>query len=69
MQQDQYSWDSLLTAQEVASLVRVHYDTFQRWCRHGQGPNATRLGNVVRYAESDVKAWIGTRQARRDEVA
>lgn len=60
--QDEYQWDALLTAQEVAARVRVHIDTFQRWCRRGEGPRETRLGEVRRYAESDVRAWLASRQ-------
>lgn len=62
-------WDALLTAQEVATLARVHINTFRRWCSTGQGPVETRLGHVQRYAESDVRRWIASRQSRaeRDE--
>jgi predicted DNA-binding transcriptional regulator AlpA len=63
MRQDSYEWDRLLTAQEVAAIARVHKDTFHRWCREGKGPPETRLGNVGRYAESDVRRWI---EARRE---
>ncbi len=62
-------WDALLTAQEVADRVRVHVDTYTRWCRHGQGPRETQLGSVKRYAESDVRAWIASRQSREESVA
>ena len=62
-------WDALLTAQEVATLVRVHVVTFRGWCLSGQGPRETRLGAIKRYAESDVRRWIAARQEQRDEVA
>jgi predicted DNA-binding transcriptional regulator AlpA len=58
----------LLTAQEVASIVRVHYETFQRWCRAGLGPRPTRIRHVVRYAASDVHAWIRARQETSERV-
>ena len=66
-QEGRVQFDTLLTAQEVASLMRVHLRTFQRWCRDGQGPREVRLGNVYRYAEGDVRSWIATRQVERDE--
>lgn len=69
MQGDQYEWDQLLTAQEVASLARVHVESFHRWCRQGLGPTATRIGKVARYAESDVRRWIASRQTEREDVA
>lgn len=55
-------WDELLTAQEVADLVRVHVKTFRRWCSEGTGPRVTSLGGVDRYATSDVQAWIRERK-------
>lgn len=69
MKSDAYEWDQLLTAQEVADLVRVHVVTFRHWCRRGQGPRETRLGSVARYAESDVRRWVQSRQGEREEVA
>lgn len=68
--QHEVEWDALMTAQEVADLIRVHVYTFQRWCRQGQGPAETRLGQVRRYAEGDVKRWLQARQrVSREEVA
>lgn len=48
----------LLTAQEVADIARVHYRTFRRWCKDGDGPRATTLGGVERFARADVEAWL-----------
>lgn len=67
MQQGQYEWDPLLTAQEVADRVRIHVNTFLLWCREGRGPREVRLGRVKRYAESDVVRWIEQRQSDADE--
>jgi predicted DNA-binding transcriptional regulator AlpA len=54
-------WDKLLSAQEVASMLRVHVETFHRWCRAGQGPVATVLGGgTPRYAASDVRTWLAS---------
>lgn len=69
MQGSDKAWDALLTAQEVADLVRVHVDTYTRWCRRGEGPRETVLGHVKRYAESDVRRWIASRQERAEDVA
>lgn len=55
--------DQLYTAQEVASLVRVHIQTFYRWRRLGLGPRETCLGDAaVRYRESDVERWLSARR-------
>lgn len=69
MNQEPYEWDQLLTAKEVAALVRVHIVTFYRWCREGHGPREVKLGDVIRYAESDVRRWVASRQGERGEVA
>jgi predicted DNA-binding transcriptional regulator AlpA len=55
-------WDNMLSAQEVASIARVHVKTFHRWCHEGSGPTATLLGGAVRYAASDVRTWIESRK-------
>lgn len=52
----------LLTAQEVAKLVRVHVVTFQRWCRAGEGPPVTMLGRRPRYRADDVQHWVESRR-------
>jgi predicted DNA-binding transcriptional regulator AlpA len=49
----------LMTAKEVASMVRVSMRTFDRWCRKGQGPREVRLSEAVRrYASEDVASWL-----------
>lgn len=50
--------DDLLTAKEVARMVRVDVWTFYRWLRRGLGPRALRLGGIVRFRRRDVEAWM-----------
>jgi excisionase family DNA binding protein len=57
-------WDELFTKSEVADLLRVSVRTLDRWAAAGEGPRETRLGQTVRYAESDVKRWMESRKAR-----
>ena len=55
-------WDELLTRSEVAQLLRVHVNTLQNWSQRGIGPRETRIGILVRYAESDVQRWLAERK-------
>ena len=59
-------WDELLTQAELASLLRVHPSTLRRWAQSGDSPRETRIGGLVRYAESDVHAWLAMRRAREE---
>lgn len=52
--------DDLLTAKEVARLVRVDVWTFYRWLRRGIGPRALRVGGIVRFRRADVDCWMTT---------
>jgi hypothetical protein len=38
--------------------------TFQRWRQRGCGPKFMRIGNQIRYAESDLKTWLASRVAQ-----
>jgi hypothetical protein len=58
-------WDDLLTAQEVADLVRVHLVTFRKWCLAGKGPVCTDLHGQKRYARSAVLSWLQSRQSAK----
>ncbi|WP_199245639.1 helix-turn-helix transcriptional regulator [Leifsonia sp. AG29] len=59
--------ERLLTIQEVAEACRVSVDTVRFWRKHGTGPKGFRVGRVVRYAESDLKAWINERRQGADK--
>jgi predicted DNA-binding transcriptional regulator AlpA len=51
----------LLTDLQVAALLHISIQTIRRWRLTGQGPRYRKLGSAVRYAESDVMAWIESR--------
>ena len=53
--------EPLMTAQEVADLVRVHIQTFHRWRRAGLGPRETSIAGKPRYRERDIEAWLDER--------
>lgn len=52
---------SLLTTQEVASLLRTSASTVRYWRHRGYGPQGIRTGRRVLYRASDVDAWLDQR--------
>ena len=54
--------DKLLTIEEVAEACRVTTETVRYWRKQGIGPRGFRVGRAVRYAESDLLAWIKERR-------
>lgn len=50
--------DEWLTTDELASELKIAADTIRDWRKKGTGPRAHKLGHAVRYARSDVEAWI-----------
>lgn len=49
---------TLLTAQEVADLLRVHVATIQRWARDGAIPVVPLPGGRMRFRRADIDALI-----------
>jgi predicted site-specific integrase-resolvase len=54
----------LLTTEETAVLLHVAPKTLRNWSHLGKGPQCTRIGRKVRYAERDVAAFINAERAR-----
>jgi excisionase family DNA binding protein len=51
--------ERLLTAQELAEMLRVRVETVNQWRYRGQGPRAIKSGRrFLRYRLSDVQAWL-----------
>lgn len=55
----------LLTNKETAEFLGVRPSTLDMWRWQGKGPVFRKIGSNVRYAESDLLAYIeaGTRQS------
>ena len=53
--------ETLLDEKELARLLRVSVGTLRFWRRIGRGPHYRKVGQLVRYAPSDVHTWLNRR--------
>lgn len=60
----QPSAPELLTAKEVAGLLRIDPRTLRAHCRSGEAPKAVTVGTRPRWRRSDVEAWLAKRAMR-----
>ena len=58
------SWglEALMSIAELAAYLGVPVATIYDWRVHGNGPPAFRFGKHLRFAVSDVRAWIATQR-------
>jgi len=54
--------EKLLEEKELAETLQVSLGTLRTWRTEGTGPRFHRIGQMIRYAPSDVKEWLLTRQ-------
>jgi predicted DNA-binding transcriptional regulator AlpA len=54
----------LLTEHEVANLLALSIKTLRNWRLSGSGPCHLKVGRLVRYRLSDVRAWLGNARAQ-----
>jgi len=52
----------ILTAEEVAELMKVSHNTARRWIKHGRIPGR-KIGRVWRVVESDLIAFVASGSA------
>ncbi len=58
--------DRVLTANEVAAMIRVPAATLRYWRHQGAGPESFKMGpRRVVYREQDVLRWIDVQYAGR----
>jgi excisionase family DNA binding protein len=57
--------EPLLSIEELAEYLHVPVTTIRDWRTDGKGPCAIKVGGRVRFATSDVLAWL--RQQREAE--
>lgn len=51
--------EPLLSIEELADYLNIPVSTIRDWRTDGKGPRAIRLGGRLRFAVSDVQAWLG----------
>lgn len=49
-----------LTVKQLCASLDIDQSTLYRWRKAGNGPQAIKVGNVVRFRQSDVDAWLTT---------
>ena len=52
--------EPLLSIETLAEYVGVPVVTIYRWRTEGKGPCAVRIGRHLKFALSDVQAWLDT---------
>ncbi len=58
--------ERLLTAADVAALIRKSVECFYQLRHRGEGPPAVRVDGRLLFRPSDVAAWIDSRVERVD---
>ena len=61
--------EKLLEEKELAETLQVSLGTLRTWRTDGTGPRFHRIGQMIRYAPSDVKDWLLTRQGGGEAMA
>jgi len=59
----------LLDERDVALWIRVSVATLRYWRGEGKGPRYRKVGQLVRYAPSDVTEWLKSRPTGGEEVS
>lgn len=62
------SLETLLDEKELSRLLRLSIGTLRFWRAVGRGPRYRKVGQLVRYAPSDVQDWLNTRPAGGEGV-
>jgi len=55
------SLETLLDEKELSHRLRVSIGTLRFWRTIGRGPRYRKVGQLVRYAPSDVQEWLSRR--------
>jgi predicted DNA-binding transcriptional regulator AlpA len=53
--------ETLLDERQLSRLLGVSIGALRFWRGAGKGPRFRKVGQLVRYAPSDVKAWLNSR--------
>jgi len=61
--------ETLLDEKELARLFRVSIGTLRYWRTNRRGPRYRKVGQMVRYAPSDIHEWLSRRPTGGEAVA
>jgi len=62
--------ERLLTAEEVAEVLKVRVETLNQWRWLGKGPRAIKSGRrFLRYRPADVEAWLDSQAEKTPPAA
>lgn len=56
--------EDLIDQRAMSSMVGITTKTAETWRVRGFGPRYVKVGALVRYCKSDVRAWIESRTVR-----
>jgi predicted DNA-binding transcriptional regulator AlpA len=63
-----HSLETLIDEKELARLIRVSIATLRYWRSERKGPRFRKVGQMVRYAPSDVATWLNSRPTGGEAV-
>ena len=64
---DEWGLEPLMDVHELASYLGIPISTVYDWRVHGKGPTAYRFGKHLKFAISDVRAWIAEQREPTSE--
>lgn len=57
--------DGYVTREELASSLRKHVRTIDRWDQERIGPPKTMMGKTILYRVSSVRDWLASREQKQ----
>jgi excisionase family DNA binding protein len=64
---DDWGLEPLMDVHELAAYLGIPISTVYDWRVHGKGPTAYRFGKHLKFAISDVRAWIAEQREPTSE--
>jgi predicted DNA-binding transcriptional regulator AlpA len=59
--------EPLISVAEAAKEIHIKPPTLDQWRKRNQGPAYVKVGKLVFYRASDIRAWLQTRVVRPTE--
>lgn len=54
-----------ITVKQLCVALGINASTLYRWRKDGNGPKAFKVGNIVRFKQADVDAWLASNEPER----